>query len=81
MRPQKEEGVFDASMFNAELRSSESSEVRAWGNRQRNLEIVYREMLEELEDIEDLKALEEMRSKPLKFRKLEDFLNEYMPEV
>jgi len=66
------------------------------GNRQRNPEIivrdgkpvavildidVYREMLEELEDIEDLKALEEMRSKPLKFRKLEDFLNEYTPGV
>ena len=36
----------------------------------------YRSMLERLEDAEDLKMLEEMRSKPLKFRKLEDFLKE-----
>jgi hypothetical protein len=38
-------------------------------------------MLARLEDIEDLKALEEMRKKPLKFRKLEDFLQEYRPGV
>jgi len=37
----------------------------------------YRSMLERLEDIEDLKMLKEMRSKPLKFRKLEDFLREH----
>jgi PHD/YefM family antitoxin component YafN of YafNO toxin-antitoxin module len=36
----------------------------------------YREMLERLEDIEDLKMLERMRRKPLKFKKLEDFLEE-----
>jgi PHD/YefM family antitoxin component YafN of YafNO toxin-antitoxin module len=36
----------------------------------------YRSMLERLEDAEDLKTLKEMRSKPLKFRKLEDFLKE-----
>ena len=36
----------------------------------------YREMLERLEDIEDLKTLEEMRKKPLKFRPLDDFLND-----
>jgi len=36
----------------------------------------YRSMLERLEDAEDLKMLKEMRSKPLKFRKLEDFLKE-----
>jgi PHD/YefM family antitoxin component YafN of YafNO toxin-antitoxin module len=36
----------------------------------------YRSMLERLEDAEDLKILKEMRSKPLKFRKLEDFLKE-----
>ena len=41
----------------------------------------YREMLERLEDMEDLTALEEMRRKPLKFKKLEDFLNEYTPSV
>ena len=34
----------------------------------------YQEMLERLEDIEDLKILAEMRHKPLKFRKLEEFL-------
>jgi PHD/YefM family antitoxin component YafN of YafNO toxin-antitoxin module len=34
----------------------------------------YEEMLERLEAMEDLKVLEQMRKKPLKFRKLEDFL-------
>lgn len=37
----------------------------------------YQEMLERLEDVEDLKMLQEMRKKPLKFRRLEDFLKEY----
>ena len=41
----------------------------------------YREMLERLEDLEDLNALKEMRKRPLKFRKLEDFLKEYQPGV
>jgi PHD/YefM family antitoxin component YafN of YafNO toxin-antitoxin module len=41
----------------------------------------YQEMLERLEDVEDLRLLEEMRRKPLKFRKLEDFLNEYTPSL
>lgn len=41
----------------------------------------YQEMLERLEDVEDLRMLEEMRKKPLKFRKLEDFLKEYQPSV
>lgn len=41
----------------------------------------YREMLERLEDIEDLRMLEEMRKKPLKFKKVEDFLKEYSPHV
>lgn len=41
----------------------------------------YREMLERLEDIEDLKMLKEMRRKPLKFKKIEDFLEEYHPGV
>ncbi len=41
----------------------------------------YREILERLEDAEDLKALEEMRGKPLKFKKLEDFLGKYTPGV
>ena len=36
----------------------------------------YQEMLERLEDAEDLKILAEMRQKPLKFKKLEDFLAE-----
>jgi prevent-host-death family protein len=34
----------------------------------------YQEMLERLEDAEDLRDLTEMRKKPLKFKKLEDFL-------
>ena len=41
----------------------------------------YREILERLEDMEDLKMLEEMRKKRLKFRRLEDFLQEYKPGV
>ncbi len=41
----------------------------------------YREMLERLEDVEDLRILKRMRKKPLKFRKLEDFLKEYRPGV
>jgi PHD/YefM family antitoxin component YafN of YafNO toxin-antitoxin module len=41
----------------------------------------YQEMLEKLEDFEDLKMLEEMRKKPLKFKKLDDFLKEYQPGV
>jgi len=36
----------------------------------------YQEMLERLEDAEDLKTLAEMRQKPLKFKRLEDFLAE-----
>jgi PHD/YefM family antitoxin component YafN of YafNO toxin-antitoxin module len=36
----------------------------------------YQEMLERLEDAEDLKILAEMRQKPLKFKRLEDFLVE-----
>ena len=36
----------------------------------------YQEMLERLEDAEDLKLLAEMRQKPLKFKRLEDFLAE-----
>ena len=39
----------------------------------------YREMLERLEDMEDLKMLDEMRKRPLKFKKLETFLEEYHP--
>jgi hypothetical protein len=34
----------------------------------------YRELLERVEDAEDLKTLRAMRKRPLKFRKLEDFL-------
>ena len=41
----------------------------------------YQEMLERLEDTEDLKLLTDMRKKPLKFRKLDEFLKEYHPSV
>ena len=41
----------------------------------------YREMLERLEDMEDLKMLEDMRKRPLKFKKLETFLEEHHPGV
>jgi PHD/YefM family antitoxin component YafN of YafNO toxin-antitoxin module len=41
------------------------------------LDIVqYEEMLQRLEDVEDLRTLRAMRRRPLKFRKLEDFLRE-----
>lgn len=41
----------------------------------------YQEMLERLEDAEDLKMLEDMRKTPLKFRALDDFLQDYNPGV
>ncbi len=41
----------------------------------------YREMLERLDDVDDLKALERMRGRTLKFRRLEEFLAEYAPRV
>jgi PHD/YefM family antitoxin component YafN of YafNO toxin-antitoxin module len=41
----------------------------------------YQEMLERLEDAGDLRVLEEMRRKPLEFKRLEDFLDEYTPSV
>jgi len=41
----------------------------------------YQEMLERLEDFEDLKELQKIRAKPLKFKKLEDFLQEYKPDA
>ncbi len=41
----------------------------------------YQEMLERLEDAEDLKILEKMRKKPLNFRRLEEFLEEYRQSV
>ena len=41
----------------------------------------YRDMLEQLEDLDDLKDLAEMRKRPLDFKKLDDFLEEYSPSV
>ena len=41
----------------------------------------YQELLERLEDMEDLKILAAMRKKPLRFRKLEEFLKEYPGRV
>ncbi len=41
----------------------------------------YRALLEKIEDAEDLKTLDQMRKRPLKFKKLEDFLTEYSPVV
>ena len=41
----------------------------------------YEELLKRLEDAEDLKELAAMRRKPVKFRKLEEFLAEYSPDV
>ena len=36
----------------------------------------YRKLLERVEDAEDLKTLRAMRKRPLRFRKLEDFLKD-----
>ena len=36
----------------------------------------YRELLERAEDADDLKMLREMRKRPLKFRKFEEFLKD-----
>jgi len=41
----------------------------------------YQEILERLDDVDDLQALAALRKKPLKFRKLDDFLKEYKPGV
>ena len=41
----------------------------------------YQDMLERLEDVDDLKMLAELRRKPLKFRKLAEFLEAYQPDV
>lgn len=41
----------------------------------------YEEMLERLDDAEDLRMLQEMRKKPLRFRALDEFLEEHSPSV
>ncbi len=41
----------------------------------------YQQMLERLEDVADMKVLEKMRKKPLRFRKLNEFLKEHHPGV
>jgi prevent-host-death family protein len=38
----------------------------------------YQEMLERLEDVKDLEMLTKMRQKPLRLKKLDDFLAEQM---
>ncbi|MCL4547300.1 MAG: type II toxin-antitoxin system Phd/YefM family antitoxin [Bacteroidetes bacterium] len=41
----------------------------------------YNEMLERLEDVKDIKFIENLKSKQLKFRKLDDFLTGYNRNV
>ena len=41
----------------------------------------YRELVERAEDLEDLRALQAMRRKPIRFRKLDDFLKSYKPDA
>lgn len=41
----------------------------------------YRELVERAEDAEDLRALETMRRKPIRFRRLDDFLKSYVPDA
>jgi hypothetical protein len=41
----------------------------------------YQEMIERLEDAEDLKMFADLRQKPLRFKKLEDFFAKYKPEA
>ena len=42
---------------------------------------IYEQMLEQIESIEDLEYLEKIRQQPLEFRSLDDFLNNYSPNV
>lgn len=41
----------------------------------------YRELLERAEDADDIRALEKMRRKPLRFRRLGEFLKEHRSGV
>ena len=41
----------------------------------------YRELLERAEDAEDLRALKAIRRRPIKFRRLDDFLKSYAPDA
>lgn len=41
----------------------------------------YKEMLDRLEDLDDLKMLEDIRRETLRFKKLDDFLEELNPNV
>ena len=41
----------------------------------------YEQMIELLEEVEDLAMLQEIRKKPLQFRPLSEFLDEYHPSV
>ncbi len=41
----------------------------------------YQQILDRLDDAEDLKVLREMKRRPLRFKKLDDFLKEYTPGV
>lgn len=41
----------------------------------------YRELLERAEDAEDLQTLKAMRRRPIKFRRLDDFLKSYRPDA
>jgi len=41
----------------------------------------YLNLMERLDDIQDVKLLKKIRQKPLKYRKLSDFLNEYNPKI
>ncbi len=41
----------------------------------------YNELLERLEDIEDLKFIKELRNRHLSFKKLNDFLTDFNPNV
>lgn len=41
----------------------------------------YNKMLERLEDVEDIKFIENLKSKQLKFRKLDDFLADHNSNV
>lgn len=39
----------------------------------------YESMLERLEDLEDLEALRKMRERPVRFRSLDEYLQEHAP--
>jgi PHD/YefM family antitoxin component YafN of YafNO toxin-antitoxin module len=81
-REQAQEAVVSSSKSEVDMRHSPEIIVRDGQPRAVILDIDdYQEMLERLEDLDDLEALKEMKEKPLRFRRLDEFLEEYHPSA